>query len=248
MSKSKVNSSIFENKAFDKAPSVGGFNLVPQVNNFNSIFDIKPLDASESNRIELLLVENYLPGIMPEESVEKDLHSLKAITSEIRSIGRQGTILMGERVYKAREILKNYREGTFLKWIDSTFGTRRTGYNVLSYFELHRDLPDLELKEKFKKLSLKSAYLLANRKGGLEIKANIVQEYKECGYKEFSKIIQEKLPTSEKDKRAKRNSIDRLVTLMQNSVKELSKKKNNLKDSHKKSLNEIKHFIAHLLS
>ncbi|MBM3194810.1 MAG: hypothetical protein FJZ60_03495, partial [Chlamydiae bacterium] len=146
-------SGLFENKAFS-TPSNIGFNLVPQVNNFNSFFGTQPLDEKEDKAIQHLLHQNTIPE--KSDRLEKDYLELKTLASEIRAIGRQGTLLTGERVARARVILLDYKEGAFTDWLNVTFGSRKTAYNALRYFELYEALA-IDLKEKFKKMPLKSA-------------------------------------------------------------------------------------------
>jgi hypothetical protein len=242
-------SSVFENKAFQKTSSGGvGFNLAPRVNSFNSIFETKPLDETESNRIERLLVDSYVAGSIDEEQVERDLNQLKLITSEIRAIGRQGTVLMGERVHKAKEVLKPYKDGTFTRWLESTFGTRKTGYNVLSYFELYRDLPQVDLKEKFKKMPLRAAYVLASREVDLDSKASIIRDCHELNHSELVAIIQDRLPASHESNRAQKSFVERLIVQIRDNAKKLEKRKDVLNDVNRIALEEAKQLIDSLLS
>ncbi len=46
------------------------------------------------------------------------LSSFDSITSEVKAINNQAIILHGERIKKAQEILKNYRDGAFTAWLD----------------------------------------------------------------------------------------------------------------------------------
>ncbi len=240
--------SVFENNALQKSSEKSpGFNLAPQVNSFNSIFETKPLDESESNRIECLLLDGCMLGSTSEEQVKRDVSKLKLITSEIRAIGRQGIVLMGERVYKAKEILKLYKDGTFTRWLESTFGTRKTAYNVLSYFELHRDLPKPELKERFKKIPLRAAYVLASREGSLNAKADIIREYYKLGHNELVTIIQKKLPVVVQDKRAKKSFAERLIIQMRNIARQLENRKHLLTVNNREALAEIQEKLKSLL-
>ena len=149
-------------------------------------------------------MDSYVPGAIDEELVERDLNQLKLITSEIKAIGRQGTVLMGERVHKAKEVLNPYKDGTFTRWLESTFGTRKTGYNVLSYFELYRDLPQLDLEEKLKKMPLRAAYVLASRELDLDAKASIIRDCHELNHSELVAIIPDRLPASHESSRAQK--------------------------------------------
>jgi Uncharacterised protein family (UPF0137) len=232
--------SVFQNKAFHTSSQTGvGFNLAPQINNFQSVFNTKPLDPKESNRIEKLLVENFQPGKISEEQVVKDVEHLKLITSEIRAIGKQGTVLMGERVYKARFLLKPYKDGTFSKWLESTFGTRKTGYNMLAYHELYTALPDEALKDNLKKLPQRTAYILASRKGDIQTKAEIISEHHSKGHDELLSIIQDKFPIASQDRRTGKSANRKLIALIKKSVLQLQKHKDALTHQDRVELEHV---------
>jgi len=235
--------SIFENKSFETSSAVTRFNLAPQINSFNSFFETKPLDETESLRIEKLLVDSFVPGTIDEESVAEDLNQLKLITSEIRAIGRQGTVLMGERVHRVKKLLIPYKDGTFTKWLESTFGTRKTGYNVLSYFELYSELAEPELRDKFKKLPLRAAYVLASREGSLSVKSEIIREYHMYSHTELVIVIQDKLPVSKEDKRVNKSYTDRLVRLLKETSKKLEKRKDCLSETNKRDIEETTNIL-----
>lgn len=234
-----MSSNSFSNAAFQQAPSIG-FNLVTQTNSFTSVFDFKPLDKEEASHIEKLLVDNFQPGSIPDEQVERDTVELKQITAEIKSIGRQGIVLMGERVHRASEILKPYKDGTFTKWLESAFGSRKTGYNMLNYYTLYNELPTDDLRQKFKKIPQRTAYMLASRSSGsVETKAEIIDEYHDRSHKELAILIQEKLPLASDDKRMGKNSNERLISAIRDALKKLQSRKDDLTASDKKELSKL---------
>jgi Uncharacterised protein family (UPF0137) len=204
---------LFENKAFQSStPSGVGFNLISQVNSFSSVFDTKPLERSEATQIEKLLVDGFQPGTIAEDQVPSDVDSLKQITAEIKAIGKQGVVLTGERVQRARELLKPYKDGTFTKWLESAFGTRKTGYNALAYFELYTALPHGDLRDGFKKLQQRTAYILASRDGPIEVKIEILKERHNKGHTELVDLIQKKLPIAAQDKRVSSHPPKKLIS------------------------------------
>lgn len=231
-----MSTSIFENKAFQKAPSSVGFNLVHQVNNFNTVFQTKPLDLKEASEIERLLIDNFQPDKITEAQAVRDAEQLKLITVEIKAIGKQGTVLMGERVHRAKELLKPYKDGTFTKWLESTFGTRKTGYNMLAYYELYTALPHEELRERLKKLPQRTAYILASRNGAIDTKAEIISEYHDKTHDEMVLLIKEKLPIASGDKRAAKNTNNRLIATMKDAFQQLRKNESALTDENRKDL------------
>lgn len=222
-------------KAVTKKETV--FNLLNEVNSFNSIFDTKPLEAAEENNLEKMLVEAYQPGMIEEVQVQDDVLNLKRLTSEIKAIGKQCVILIGERVYRAREMLKPYRDGTFSKWLDSAFTSRKTGYNALSYYELYNSLPD-DLKQNLRKLQHKTAYIIASKPGDIEIKAKIIEECQGKKHNEAMQVISEKLPSHKEDRRTQKVSIDKLILQLFDTVDTLFENWKLIEDKHR---NELKY-------
>jgi len=241
-------SSLFANLPASVESKVTGFNLVNQVNSFNSFFDIKPLDQSESASIENLLVENFQHGLMPENRIEVDLDQLKQITADIKAIGRQATVLIGERVYKAKELLKPYRNGTFTKWLESTFGSRKTGYNMLSYYELFQALPHEELKEQFKKIPQRIAYTLASKSGDIEKKAEIIRNSHEKSTKDLENLIQEAFPVASGDKRIGKDANSKAIDVIREALFKLRDCKDTLSEENKMDLNHLRSILEGIIS
>jgi len=236
-------SGLFENKAFS-TPSNIGFNLVPQVNNFNSFFGTQPLDEKEDKAIQHLLHQNTIPE--KSDRLEKDYLELKTLASEIRAIGRQGTLLTGERVARARVILLDYKEGAFTDWLNVTFGSRKTAYNALRYFELYEALA-IDLKEKFKKMPLKSAYALASRDAELSQKQEIVRDYHDYDCKTLISLIQDKMPSSEPPI-FKKTLIEKLISELEDIVKKLEKEKGSFTEGNRITISCLKSSIDSLFS
>ena len=174
-----AKSPLFINKAFEEKTSPPmGFHLVPQANSFQAIFPTKPLEEQERCKIRQILEQGVLSDSV-EEGVEKRVEEqLYQITEEIRAISRQGAVLLGERVFRVRELLKPYRDGTFTKWLEATFSSRKTGYNFLAYYELYIHLPREELKEKFKKDgALYAEYSLESGEPSSNIESTSIYSY-----------------------------------------------------------------------
>lgn len=193
-------------------------------------------------------MDNFRPGQSDEEQVGKDVEQLKLITSEIKAIGKQGTVLMGERVHKARELLKPYKDGTFTKWLETTFGTRKTGYNMLAYYDLYTALPRDDLRESLKKLPQRTAYILASRDGDIDTKAEIISEYHDRTHDELVILIQEKLPVASGDKRKAKSSNESLIISMIDAAQKLQKRKSSLTEEDKTDLTELAQMIDTLLN
>jgi len=245
--------SVITNTAFQqKPPMAAGFNLVNQTNSFNSVFDVKPLDYQEDIQLQKILHENFLTvGAGKEKEnakLSQDWDEMKTITSQIKAIGKQGTVLIGERVFKAREILKSYKDGTFTKWLELAFGTRKTGYNMLAYYELYNALPHADLKDNFKKIPQKTAYILASRDGDLDKKADIIREYHDLSHEELVILIQDKFPVASSDKRASKDSNSRFIATVRDALEKLQKRKSDLTQEDKVELKKLKALIDSIIS
>ena len=94
-----------------------------------------PLSSQEKQILEELL-QSYKHE--SQETLSSDLESLSRLTSEIKAINNQATILHGERIKKAQEILKNYRDGAFSCL---AHGNLRQSANPLQFFAILRILP-----------------------------------------------------------------------------------------------------------
>ena len=165
------------------------------------------------------------------------------MTSEIKAINKQGALLIGERVYKAHEILKSYVDGTFVKWIDATFDSRRTGYNMLSYYELYLSLPN-HAKENFKKMPQKAAYMLASRGGDINKKAEIISGYHDLKASDLILLIDEQMPSS---KRTSSDNSQFSFSEILRFLKKVQAKKNHLSDKDKETLRNVVELINSIL-
>lgn len=245
----KITNSAFQTN--NTAPKVG-FNTVsnikPATDSFEAYFGVKPLDKIEANRIEKLLVEGYQPGTIPEEQASKDVDVLKQITSEIKAISKQQVVLTGQRVYEAQELLKSYKDGTFSKWLESTFGERKTGYNYLNFFRLHKALPNDDLRERLKRFPQKSAYMLASKNVAIEEKTEIINEYSGLNHDELVILMQERFPAASTDKRKMKSSNDRLIAVLNDTYRKLQRRKDNLSDDNKFEIEKVSKLLASLVS
>jgi hypothetical protein len=145
----------------------------PPINAFSSLFSIQ-----ESTEEEYLLLENLLTegegGL--NESIRLDVDQLARITQEVKAIKKQEMLLIGERISLARDIFKKYKEKGFRRWLESTFGSFKTGYNYLSFYDLYLSIPE-SLQDLLKEMPAKAAYVLASKKVSIEQKAEIVKEH-----------------------------------------------------------------------
>lgn len=217
-------------------PDMPQFNIIAAQNPIHSFFGVKPLDMLESNRIEQLLVNNYEPSLLDEDKVTQHVNEIKNLTSEIKGINKQAILLIGERIFKANQILKNYKDGTFMEWVDSVFDSRKTAYNILAYYELHQSLP-IQSKENLKKISPTAAYVIASRKIPLEKKISFVNEYHDLKSQDMMLLIKEMFPSKNQPTKTSLNL--KLINVIQKSIQTLKERKEEINSDEKKLLESI---------
>ena len=145
----------------------------PPINAFSSLFSIQEVSEQEYSNLEQLLTEWEGSS---SESIRLDVAQLSRITQEVKAIKKQEMLLIGERISLAREIFKKYKEKGFRQWLEFAFGSFKTGYNYLSFYDLYIEMPS-ELQDLLKEMPAKAAYILASKKGSIEQKAEIVKEH-----------------------------------------------------------------------
>lgn len=237
---------IFSNPSFQTQYSQANkFNLVTHANTFNAVFNTQPLEQSEAINLEKMLFENLRSDLIDEDQAHQNINQLKQITAEIKSIGQQGAILMGERVYKAHKILKSYKDGTFTKWLEFTFGSKKTGYNLLAYYELYSELPNETLKENFKKIPQRAAYILASRDGDIQKKVGIINSYHNLRAQEIISLIKEEFPS--KNTIVKKVFNSNFIRSLREAIDNINIHQDHLLESDKKELLSIKNIIENIL-
>jgi len=168
-----------------------------KLSSFAGIFRVTPLSEDEQEKLQALL-EEYRGE---EQETDADFKNLANITSEVKAINNQAAILHGERIKKAQEILKKYRDGAFSAWLVSTYGNRQTPYNFLQYFELYQQLPRT-LLPKLDAMPRQAVYTLASRSAPFEQKEEIVKNYQGETKAELLQRIRTAFPLSDGDGRA----------------------------------------------
>ena len=166
------------------------------LSSFSGVFKVSTLSEKEQDYLK-----NFLEEYKEEScNLSQDFLQLSSLTSEVKAITSQAVILHGERIKKAQEILKGYKEGAFTCWLISTYGNRQTPYNFLQYFELHQQLPG-PLVPKLGEIPRQAAYTLASRAGSFSVKQEIIENYKGESKAELLEYIRKTFPLSKKDKR-----------------------------------------------
>lgn len=167
------------------------------LSSFAGVFRVTPLTETEED-----LLRNLLEGYKVEsQDISEDLKHLSALTSEVKAINNQAAILHGERIKRAQEILKKYRDGAFSSWLMDTYGNRQTPYNFLQYYELYSSLSKA-LQDKVDAMPRQAVYTLATRNCTQENKEELIRNYNGETKKQLLSLIRERFPLEDQDKRA----------------------------------------------
>lgn len=190
-----------------------------ELSSFSGVFKIAKLNQSESEALETIL---HSFRIDEDYNVEKDLQNLTLITSEVKAITNQAVILHGERIKKAQELLKNYKEGAFTAWLFATYGNRQTPYNFLQYYEFYSVMPNA-LHATIDQMPRQVIYTLASRTGDIEKKQEIVKSYDGQTKQELLSLIRDEFPLEETDKRLPNLTLQAIASMKK--ARDLLKKK-----------------------
>jgi len=167
------------------------------LSSFSGVFRVTPLSEKEQEALQQLLQEYG----SEKQDIKNDLDTLSSITAEVKAINNQAIILHGERIKRAQDILKSYRDGAFSAWLIATYGNRQTPYNFLQYYELYTSLPK-QLHPKLDEMPRQAVYSLASRDGSKEQKETIIKNYEGAPKQELLELIRKTFPLAESDKRA----------------------------------------------
>lgn len=168
-----------------------------QLTVFSGLFGNPSMGEKEREALTELL-HKYAPD--PMADVSADLSSLLAITSEVKAINNQAAILHGERIKRAQEILKKYRDGAFTAWLIAAYGNRQTPYNFLQYYEFYQQVPKT-LRPQIDAMPRQAVYTLASREGQLAQKEEIVRNYRGETKQQMITLIRAVFPLKEDDRR-----------------------------------------------
>lgn len=166
------------------------------LSSFAGVFRVTPLTEPEESLLRSLL-EGYSVESL---DISEDLKHLSALTSEVKAINNQAAILHGERIKRAQEILKKYRDGAFSSWLMDTYGNRQTPYNFLQYYELYSSLSKA-LQDKVDGMPRQAVYTLATRNCTQENKEELIRNYNGETKKQLLHLIRERFPLEDQDKR-----------------------------------------------
>lgn len=188
------------------------------INAFHALFSVQELNPFEQQTIETILEEGAAVS-SPRQQVEEDLYEIKRLTKELRAIRRQELVLIGERVSAAREVLKKYKDRSFRDWLQLTFGSFKTGYNYLAFYDLYVSVPD-DMKMHLKDMPAKAVYILASHKAPLEKKLELLRHHSQKTAHGVIAAIREMLGGSDLLSRKKSN--EQLISLLEKNAVLLS--------------------------
>jgi hypothetical protein len=242
----KINSMLTERlkqatEKFSKMTSLAELSSSGQLSSFSGVFRVSSLSEKEQENLRTILREFN----EEEEESEKDFQALSSISSEVKAINNQAAILHGERIKRAQDILKRYKEGAFSAWLIAAYGNRQTPYNFLQYYELYTSLPHL-LHSKLDEMPRQAVYTLASRAGSLSKKEEIIKNYQGEPKSELISLIRKTFPLPTDDHRAQDfgtfaiNALGRLYRQLNHDQFKPTPKQ-------KKAIHELLHSLARLI-
>lgn len=184
---------------------------------FSGVFSIIELSAKEKEFLEEIL-KNYADE---ERDIRADLDTLISLTSEVKAINNQAALLHGERIKKAHQIFISYREGAFTAWLMATYGNRQTPYNLMQYYEFCEAMPK-QLRPQIELMPRQAVYVLASRKGSLEKKQEMVENYQGETKTEMLTLIRQNFPLDQTDRRQQQmgKSLIQVLQRMHQQIKQ----------------------------
>jgi hypothetical protein len=221
-------------------------NKAQPLNNFNAIFGIAKLSKNEEETLQQILLDNVEEEKVSQKQLNQDLHALVEITSQIRAIDRQGILLHGERIERAKDLLKLYKYGAFSAWLRTAYGNRQTPYSILQYFQLYKEVPK-DVQPLIQAMPRKAVYQLAARAGSLHKKIDIVKKYYDQPQSEIITVIQESFPL-QSNKQPERKMDEGLIDTIRHCLTKLLVRKTKLSDQNKEALSDIKHLLEQILA
>lgn len=200
---------------------------------FSGIFNATELNDCERESLENILLQ-YAEE---EQNISVDLQSLISVTEEVKAITNQAALLHGERIKKAQQILKSYKDGAFTAWLMAAYGNRQTPYNFLQYYELVTIMPP-SLRQQIEQMPRQAIYTLASRQGDLNKKQAIIEKYKGETKYELLCLIRNMFPLGEEDKRAK-NHGEQMIQALKKLTSSITRRKLHLSPEEKSTINQL---------
>jgi hypothetical protein len=208
------------------------------LSSFAGVFRVAPLTLADRETLSLLLT-SYQTST---ETLPIDLERLSEITAEVRAIQAQAAILHGERIKRAQEILKSYRDGAFSAWLVAAYGNRQTPYNFLQYYELHQQLSK-ELLPRLEAMPRQAVYTLASRDAPLAEKEELIRNYRGEPKQELLSLIRQKFPLADGDKRAE-DATEQAISFLRQALSKVRTQAFQPKPDQAETLRRLLHELA----
>lgn len=209
---------------------------------FSGVFGFVKLDEKEKEHLSSLL-QKYAHDEMA--TLTEDLESLIAITSEVKAINNQAAILHGERIKKAQQILRNYRDGAFSAWLVTAYGNRQTPYNFLQYYEFYNQMPKT-LHTQIEAMPRQAIYTLASRDVPFSKKEEIVRNYQGETKEQMITLIRSLFPLEANDKR-RENVGEGILKMVRGLIHTYERTSVQLTTHQKRSLLELIDHLRNLI-
>lgn len=194
---------------------------------FSGVFSVVELSSKEKESLEELLAVYSLD----DGDVTADLKTLISLTSEVKAINNQATLLHGERIKKAHQVLTRYRDGAFTTWLTVTYGNRQTPYNFLQYYEFYQAL-STPLRLRLEEMPRQAIYTLASRNGPFEKKQELIEGYRGETKGALLEAIRLQFPLEKTDNR-RENLGEKTLRAMEKVIHCLKSSKNPLTKNQK---------------
>lgn len=165
-----------------------------QQNENANVFSSLTLNVEEDTFINnIIYSECELSNVKPSLKL---VENVKTLTHQIKVIQKQGALLIGEKIFKVRELLSQMKlpNTTFTSWINYVFPTKSSAYNALAYYELFSTLPTKDDKSIFQKLPYRTAYALASRKASVTDKIIVLKKINGLPNSKAITILNEYIP------------------------------------------------------
>ncbi|WP_213319173.1 CT583 family protein [Chlamydiifrater volucris] len=225
--------------------------LDKEANNFfkkNKNISVQEISSRTNNAISNVILDDFesekISEIFSEvdECFSSSVALIKQLTGQIKGIQKQGVLLIGEKIFKVRDILRQIGcfDTSFTKWISLVFPTKSSAYNALAYYELYSSLPDHELRRKFQSIPYKTAYILASRKADIKRKISVMEIIHGMENEVAITTLNQFMPSSRKaGKLYDGNPLDYLIYKKAYELMVLVKKSQTLSPLSKKLLKEL---------
>ena len=237
---SKLNSLFtkrFKSEKKEKMTELVQRSNAGQLSSFAGIFQVSPISDQEKILLKRLL-ETYQTA---DTNLSVDLSELTIITSEVKAISNQAIILHGERIKKAQQILKKYRDGAFSDYLMKVYGNRQTPYNFLLYYDLYSKASK-EQQKIMSDMPRQVIYSLSSRKISQKEKEAFIKDYQGETKAELLHRLRQSFPLPPKDRR-NANRAKQVVNLLKTAVSVTADRNTSFSLKEKE---EVKSLIAQL--